>query len=142
MRAVNPYLNFPGNAEEAFALYHSVFGGELLPAARYADGPDGQEVPAELRRKILHICLALPNGSMLMGSDALPPKCPPVLWGNNTYTMIECDDEAEVARYFSKLIEAGGVVEMAPAKMFWNAFFACGCDRFGIRWMFNHSYAR
>jgi PhnB protein len=26
----NPYLNFDGNAEEAFKFYQSVFGGELF----------------------------------------------------------------------------------------------------------------
>lgn len=26
----NPYLNFKGNAEEAFRFYQSVFGGKLL----------------------------------------------------------------------------------------------------------------
>lgn len=29
MITINPYLNFPGTAEEAFKLYRSVFGGEL-----------------------------------------------------------------------------------------------------------------
>lgn len=28
MKIVNPYLNFNGNAEEAFLFYKSVFGGE------------------------------------------------------------------------------------------------------------------
>lgn len=28
MKAVNPYLNFPGNTEEAFTFYQTVFGGE------------------------------------------------------------------------------------------------------------------
>jgi len=27
---INPYLNFDGNAEEAFHFYQSVFGGELF----------------------------------------------------------------------------------------------------------------
>ena len=26
---INPYLNFDGNAEEAFRFYQTVFGGEL-----------------------------------------------------------------------------------------------------------------
>ena len=27
MRAINPWINFNGNAEEAFTFYKSVFGG-------------------------------------------------------------------------------------------------------------------
>ena len=29
MAAVSTYLNFPGNTEEAFLFYRSVFGGEF-----------------------------------------------------------------------------------------------------------------
>jgi hypothetical protein len=29
MKAVNPYLNFAGNTEQAFEFYRTVFGGEL-----------------------------------------------------------------------------------------------------------------
>ena len=29
MATINPYLNFNGNAEEAFEFYKSVFGGEF-----------------------------------------------------------------------------------------------------------------
>jgi PhnB protein len=36
MKAINPYINFDGNTEEAFAFYQSVFGGELS-IARFKD---------------------------------------------------------------------------------------------------------
>jgi PhnB protein len=29
MKNANPYLNFPGNTEEAFNFYRSVIGGEF-----------------------------------------------------------------------------------------------------------------
>lgn len=29
MKAVSPYLNFPGTTEDAFRFYQAVFGGEL-----------------------------------------------------------------------------------------------------------------
>ncbi len=34
MKTVNPYLNFPGTAEEAFNFYKSVFGGEFATLQR------------------------------------------------------------------------------------------------------------
>jgi PhnB protein len=37
MAAVNPYLNFGGNCEEAFNFYKSVFGGEFLSKMRFKD---------------------------------------------------------------------------------------------------------
>ena len=39
MAAVNPYLNFNGNTEEAFDFYKSVFGGEFPMVMRYKDAP-------------------------------------------------------------------------------------------------------
>ncbi len=29
MKAIHPYLNFPGNTEEAFNFYKKVFGGDF-----------------------------------------------------------------------------------------------------------------
>lgn len=37
MAAVNPYLNFNGNTEEAFNFYKSVFGGEFAAVMRFGD---------------------------------------------------------------------------------------------------------
>lgn len=36
---VHAYLNFAGNAAEAFEFYRSVFGGELLSHVRFRDMP-------------------------------------------------------------------------------------------------------
>jgi uncharacterized protein YndB with AHSA1/START domain len=37
MRAINPWINFNGNAEEAFTFYKSVFGGEFAKIIRFSD---------------------------------------------------------------------------------------------------------
>jgi len=37
--AINPYLNFNGNTEEAFNFYKSVFGREFLALMRFKDNP-------------------------------------------------------------------------------------------------------
>ena len=39
MASVSIYLNFMGNAEEAFTYYRSVFGGEFLSLARMREMP-------------------------------------------------------------------------------------------------------
>jgi PhnB protein len=39
MIKLNPYLNFAGNAEEAFRFYKSVFGGEFKTVVRFKDMP-------------------------------------------------------------------------------------------------------
>ena len=48
MRTINPYLNFPGNSEEAFNFYKSVFGGEFLGGTtRFGDSPETGEFPED-----------------------------------------------------------------------------------------------
>ena len=37
MRTINPWINFNGNAEEAFTFYKSVFGGEFAKIIRFKD---------------------------------------------------------------------------------------------------------
>ena len=37
MALINPYINFNGNAEEAFTFYKSVFGGEFALIMRFKD---------------------------------------------------------------------------------------------------------
>jgi len=54
MATINPYLNFPGNTEEAFNFYKSVFGGEFAMVQRFGDTPDGGKMPAEVKNKIMH----------------------------------------------------------------------------------------
>ena len=57
MASINPYLTFPGNCEEAFNFYKSVFGGEFPYLGRFKDMPpaDGQTVPASELEKIMHV---------------------------------------------------------------------------------------
>jgi PhnB protein len=37
MAQINPYINFNGNAEEAFLFYQSVFGGEFKQLTRFKE---------------------------------------------------------------------------------------------------------
>lgn len=43
---LEPYLDFNGNAEEAFAFYQIVFGGEVTSLIRFRDMPmSGVTIP-------------------------------------------------------------------------------------------------
>ena len=37
MTTINPWINFNGNAEEAFSFYKSVFGGEFTKVIRFKE---------------------------------------------------------------------------------------------------------
>lgn len=64
MLAINPYLNFNGNTEEAFNHYKSVFGGEFAMVMRFKDSPAAANTPEKHQDKLMHIALPLANGSM------------------------------------------------------------------------------
>jgi len=138
---MNTYLNFPGNAEEAFTFYKSVFGGEFGMLSRYKDGPpmEGQaSLPAELGEKILHVSLPIGN-NMLMASDMIESLCggASLVPGNNVSISLHPDSEAEGQRLFDALAN-GGQVQMTYQPMFWGAVFGSCADKFGIQWMVNY----
>jgi PhnB protein len=141
MKAVNPYLNFPGTTEEAFRFYRSVFGGEFSVVQRFGDTPMAEQMSAAERNRIMHIALPLKNGSVLMATDACEGMGSKLTIGNNNHIAIEADSEAEAMELFNGL-SAGGKVEMAPQKMFWGAFFGSWADRFGVQWMVNYTYPK
>jgi uncharacterized glyoxalase superfamily protein PhnB len=72
MTRLHTYLNFAGNAEEAFNFYQSIFGGELSSVVRFKDLPmEGVSIPEEDQDKMMHIALPIGDDSILMASDAL-----------------------------------------------------------------------
>ena len=70
MRTANPWINFNGNAEEAFTFYRSVFGGEFTKIIRFKDlsGP-GFQVAENEANKLLHISLPIGKHNVLIAND-------------------------------------------------------------------------
>ncbi len=137
MTAINPYLNFAGNTEEAFNFYKSVFGGEFLAVTRFRDTPEAGNVPENERDKIMHIALPIGNGNVLMATDALESMGHRLAAGNNFSLSIQPDSKPEAERLFNAL-SAGGKVDMPLEKAFWGAYFGMVKDRFGVQWMINY----
>ena len=68
----NPYLNFDGQAEEAFIFYKSVFGGEFTGNMKMKDAPDGDKLPKDEQNRVMHISLPISENILLMASDIMP----------------------------------------------------------------------
>lgn len=136
MAAINPYLNFGGNCEEAFNFYKSAFGGDFTALMRFKDVPSEGNLPAEEGEKIMHVALPIGHGAVLMGSDR-PASMGPVTGGNNLYISIQTDSEAETTRIFNAL-SASGQVSMPLHQAFWGALFGMFTDKFGVQWMVNY----
>lgn len=137
MATINPYLNFPGNTEEAFNFYRTVFGGEFIMIQRYKDTPEAGMVKEEDKNKIMHIAFPIGKGNILMGTDALESMGRPLNQGNNFFLSIGTDSDEEATKIFNAL-SAGGTVTMPLAKTFWGSFFGMFNDKFGIQWMVSH----
>jgi PhnB protein len=133
---VNPYLNFAGNAQEAFNFYKSVFGADFTSVVRFRDMPvEGMEVPAADQDKLMHISLPL-GENVLMASDVLDSMGPATM-GNASYVSVHPDSRSEADRIFNAL-SAGGEVEMPIADQVWGDYYGSFVDKFGVRWMVNY----
>lgn len=134
MATINPYINFNGNAEEAFTFYKSVFGGEFTTVVRFKDmeSPEFQVAQNEANN-IMHI--ALPIGqNVLMGNDV------PEFMGrtneneNRSKISINCKNKEEADRIFNGL-SVGGKIEFPMDESPWGSYFGMFRDKYGIEWM-------
>jgi PhnB protein len=140
MNRVSTYLNFMGNAEEAFAFYGSVFGTELLaPISRMGDMPAQPGMPAlstAEKHLVMHVELPILAGHVVMGTDMLESQGHQLRTGNNVTINLELDDRPETERLFGRLSEGGSDI-FGLQDMPWGAYWGTCADRFGVRWMFN-----
>ena len=133
MAQINPYINFNGNAEEAFNFYKSVFGGEFEMIRRFKDLASNEFPVAEAEDdKIMHI--ALPIGkNVLMANDV------PAFMGkvnemeNRSKIAVSAESKEEADRLFSGL-SAGGTIEAPIGDSSWGSYFGMFRDKYGIEW--------
>ncbi|WP_374662495.1 VOC family protein [Inhella sp.] len=140
MASVSVYLNFRNQCEAAFVRYREVFGGDFDGGMhRFKDMPPQPGCPpldAATGELVMHVCLPILGGFLLMGSDAPEGMCGPFQEGSSVNINLQPDTRAEADRLFAALSE-GGQVSMPMADQFWGDYFGACEDRFGIRWMVN-----
>lgn len=134
MATINPWINFNGNAEEAFTFYKSVFGGEFTKVMRFKDLASTEFPVAEKEEnKIMLIMLPIGTTNALMANDV------PEFMGrvneneNRSKIAITADSKEEADTLFNGL-SAGGTVEMPLADSPWGTYFAMFRDKYGIEW--------
>ena len=133
MPTINPYINFNGNAEEAFNFYKSVFGGEFASVVRFKDleSPEFQ-VSHEDADKIMRITLPI-GGNILIANDVPTGLGPVSEHENRSKIAITAETKEEADKLFAGLSE-GGEVEMPMDESQWGTYFAMFRDRYGIEW--------
>ena len=131
------YLNYTGQAEEAFNFYKSVFGTEFVGGLmRHGDVPAMEGMPAlddATKQMIMNVQLPITGGLTIMASDIFPGMGDPIVPGNNFSIGVHVDSKEEADRLFAAL-SAGGNVSMPMADMFWGDYYGSFTDKFGIPW--------
>lgn len=122
MAHINPWINFNGNAEEAFEFYRSVFGGEFAMLER-----------VETTGKIAQI--RLPIGNNILIANDVPEEMGRVDENENRSKIsVSVESREEAERVFNGL-SAGGAVECPMSDSPWGSYFGMFRDKFGIEWI-------
>jgi PhnB protein len=139
MTTINPWINFNGNAEEAFTFYKSVFGGEFVKVVRFKDIASAEFPVAEKEEnKIMYISLPIGKSTMLIANDV-----PEVLGRvneheNRSKILVNTENKEEADRLFYGL-SAGGEVEGSIGDSPWGSYAGMFRDKYGIEWIIEFS---
>ena len=135
MRTINPWINFNGNAEEAFTFYKSVFGGEFTKIVRFKDISSAEfPVPEKEAQKIMYIALPIGKHNVLKANDV------PEFMGrvneeeNRSKISVSAESREEADKIFNGL-SAGGNVEGPIGDSPWGSYAGMFRDKYGIEWV-------
>jgi PhnB protein len=135
MRTINPWINFNGNAEEAFTFYKSVFGGEFTRIVLFKEISSAEfPVPENEANKILHIALPIGKHNVLIANDV------PEFMGrvnereNRSKIAVSAESREEADKIFNGL-SAGGDVEGPIGESPWGTYAGMFRDKYGIEWI-------
>ena len=135
MKSINPWINFNGNAEEAFTFYKSVFGGEFKKIVRFKDLA-GSEFPVADKEanKVMYIALPVGKNNVLVANDV-----PEIMGRTNenehrSKILVSAESREEADKIFNGL-SAGGNVEGPIGDTPWGSYAGMFRDKYGIEWI-------
>jgi PhnB protein len=135
MRTINPWINFNGNAEEAFNFYKSVFGGEFVKILRFKDLSSPEfPVTGNDANKIMHIALLIGKHNVLIANDV------PEFMGrvneneNRSKILVSAESREEADKIFNGL-SASGDIEGQIGDSPWGSYAGMFRDKYGIEWI-------
>lgn len=139
MKTTNIWINFNGNAEEAFIFYKSVFGGDFAKIVRFKDIASAEfPVSQKEENKIMYIALPIGKDNILVANDV------PEIMGqvneheNRSKIFVKTDSKQEADRLFTGL-SAGGEVEGDMGESPWGTYAGMFRDKYGIEWIIEYS---
>jgi PhnB protein len=127
--AIDPYLFFPGQAEEAITFYQQVFGGELDITRRGDVDPSAND---DEKSQVINATL-IADGITVRASDRADTSLDPQ---TRVELSIVGHEEDRLRKVFDDL-GAGGTIRSPLEKQFWGDIFGALTDQFGIGWQVN-----
>jgi len=123
MIKINPWINFNGNAEEAFDFYKSVFGGDVRKE------PNDKEM--------MFITLPIGRDNMLIANN-VPEGMGSVNENENRSKIAVSTESREEADKIFNGLSSGGNVEV-PMSDGMGSYMGMFRDKYGIEWIIEFS---
>jgi PhnB protein len=135
MKSINPWINFNGNAEEAFTFYKSVFGREFKKIVRFKDlaGPEFPIADKEAN-KVMYIALPVGKNNVLVANDVPESMGRTNENENRSKILVSVESREEADKIFNGL-SAGGNVEGPIGDTPWGSYAGMFRDKYGIEWI-------
>ncbi len=135
MKVINLWINFNGNAEEAFTFYRSVLGGEFAKIVRFKDLQSEEFVVGEAdANKIMYISLPVGHNNVLIAND-VPAFMGQVNENENRSKIHLAAESREEADHIFEGLSAGGAVEGPIGDSPWGTYAGMFRDKYGIEWI-------
>ena len=141
MSTINPWINFNGNAEEAFTFYKSVFGGEFKKIIRFRDlASDNFPIPENELDKVMKIALPIGKHNLLIAND-VPSFIGTVSENENRSKIFVSAESREEADKIFNGLSAGGAIEGPIDDSPWGTYAGMFRDKYGIEWIVEYDPA-
>ena len=119
MIKINPWINFNGNAEEAFDFYKSVFGGDVRKVLNDKD-------------EMMFITLPIGNNKLI--ANNVPEGMGRVNENENRSKIAVSTESKEEAEKIFNSLSSGGNVEV-PMSEGMGSYMGMFRDKYGIEWI-------
>jgi PhnB protein len=124
MIKINPWINFNGNAEEAFEFYKSVFGGDVKKVLNEEN-------------KMMFIMLPIGNNTLI--ANNVPEGMGQVNENENRSKITVSAESKEEAEKIFNGLSAGGDVEV-PMGEGMGSYMGMFRDKYGIEWIIEFGF--
>jgi len=139
MATLHPWINFNGNAQEAFTFYKSVFGREFTKVVRFKDIASAEfPVSQSEENKIMYIALPIGNDAVLVANDVPEALGKVNERENRSKILVHVESKEEADKLFTGL-SAGGEAEGSMGDSPWGSYAGMFRDKYGIEWIIEFS---